>query len=598
MKIVHGDIDGLRKNTVTRLEELYDITVPFGQIITEDLAYTLLSISHEIRRELAIYINRRGQIISVAVGNIYSVDLPDFSGRRSQHRLSGIRCIHTHPNNDSQLSKVDLASLKDLRFDIMAALASQNDNTDVSFSFISHFKNDSFELETIGPITLEEFLQIDLTYLLTQVEQNLDERISSSTLAIKENALLIGIDCGGEWGIEESLNELRLLAETAGAQIIGSTWQKRGRPDASSFIGRGKVQEVSILRQERNANLIIFDDELSPAQQRNLEQQLGVKVIDRTALILDIFAQRARSHEGKLQVELAQLKYALPRLGGQGLILSRLGGGIGTRGPGETKLEVDKRRIRSRISDIEKEIEQVKKHRNLHRTRRQASQIPTVALVGYTNAGKSSLLNTLTNADVLAEDKLFATLDPTTRLVTLPSGREALLTDTVGFIQKLPHHLIAAFRATLEEVIQADLLLHVIDAGHPQLQQQSDAVFKVLRDLSADTKPVITVFNKIDTIDNPYTIDRLLRLENSAAISATAKIGVDELLQAIDDFLYPKTIECKLFIPYKNSSIMSALHDTAVVLKSEYQEEGILMLVSLSPSQIKQYQMYIIGDDV
>jgi len=378
--------------------------------------------------------------------------------------------------------------------------------------------------------------------------------------------------------------------------VVGTLSQKRERPDAAFFIGRGKVQEIAQMRQEKTANLIIFDDELSPAQQRNLEQTLGTKVLDRAALILDIFAQRARTHEGKLQVELAQLRYNFPRLGGQGLVLSRLGGGIGTRGPGETKLEVDRRRIRVRIGDIEHEIDQIKKQRTLHRQRRQEACIPSAALVGYTNAGKSTLLNTLTAAGVLTEDKLFATLDPTTRKITLPDGEIALITDTVGFIQKLPHQLIAAFRATLEEVVQADLLLHVIDASHPRHQEQSDAVFKVLGELGAADKPLITVFNKVDAIDNPHELERLLRQPDSVAISALNNTGVDVLLSAIRKSLFRQKTNLTLLIPYSDSGVLARLYDNGTVSSVEYEPEGIRVKVALPPTALDSFIQYAAGE--
>ncbi|MDF2875469.1 MAG: hflX, partial [Sporomusa sp.] len=434
-------------------------------------------------------------------------------------------------------------------------------------------------------------------YLTNQIERQLESKDVISNMAQSEKALLVGVERQGGWDVDDSLSELAQLAETAGAEVVGSVWQKRSRLDSTYFIGRGKVQEISIIRQEINANIIIFDDELSPAQQRNLEQTLGIKVIDRPALILDIFAQRARSHEGKLQVELAQLKYNLPRLGGQGLVLSRLGGGIGTRGPGETKLEVDRRRIRSRINDIEQEIENLKKHRNLHRERRQAARIPTTALVGYTNAGKSTLLNKLTDAGVLAEDKLFATLDPTTRRTKLASGKEFLLTDTVGFIQKLPHQLIAAFRGTLEEVVQADLLLHVIDVSHPQYEQQSNAVYQVLRELGADTKPVITVFNKMDKIDSQHVMERILREPGNIAVSASTGTNLDKLLSMIEDNFKAILVDTLLLVPYDDSGLVSKLYDIASVNSIEYKPEGISISVSLTPEQFERYKNYVPGDE-
>jgi GTP-binding protein HflX len=455
---IYGDIQGIRKNTVEQLESLYQYVVFSYQTISLELLNQLTTLTEQLNREIAIYINRHGQITHVAIGTNCTVNLPVINGRRSHNRLSGIRCIHTHPGNDSTLSHLDITSLKDMRFDIMAAIGVTNGvAVEASFGFISGFTNDEFDIQTIGSLTIDEFINLDLPYLTAQIERNIEAITKPVDLIQEEKAILVGLDRQGKWDIRDSILELAQLAQTAGAQVIDSVIQKRDKPDAALYIGKGKVQEITHLRQVQDANLIIFDDELSPAQQRNLEQVIGIKVLDRTALILDIFAQRAHSYEGKLQVELAQLRYNLPRLGGQGLVLSRLGGGIGTRGPGETKLEVDRRRIRSRINDIECDINNIKKQRDIRRERRQNTHLLNIALVGYTNAGKSTLLNKLTNAGVLAEDKLFATLDPTTRRIVLPNGQEALLTDTVGFIQKLPHQLIAAFRGTLEEVVQADL---------------------------------------------------------------------------------------------------------------------------------------------
>lgn len=595
MSTIHGELNGIRKSFLTRIEALYEFSVPFGQVITCELAQMMLAITADLNREIAVYINRRGQVTAVAVGDINTVVLPQIDGRRSVNRLSGTRCIHTHPSGDTELSGVDIASLKEIRFDLMAAIGQIDGAVQVSFGIITDIQNDVFNTQTIGPFSLEEFIDLDFTYLTAQIERQLEVTTKTSTMDETEKALLVGLDRQGKWAIEDSLKELAQLAETAGAEVLGMTWQKKERPDPALFIGRGKVQELSLLRQEKGANLIIFDDELSPAQQRNLEKLLGTKVLDRAALILDIFAQRARSHEGKLQVELAQLRYTLPRLGGQGLVLSRLGGGIGTRGPGESKLEVDKRRIRDRINDIAGQIENVKKQRNLHRKRRENTRIPTIALVGYTNAGKSTLLNTLTTSDVFAEDKLFATLDPTTRHMTLSDGQEALLTDTVGFIQKLPHHLIAAFRATLEEVLQADILLHVTDISHPQYKEQGQAVFQVLQELKVDTKDLVTVFNKADKVEDQELITHLLRLDNSIAISALSGTGIDKLLELIQSSLKKKTVEVQLLIPYSDNHVVAKLYDVATVLSTEYREEGIYTIISLPPDEVNRFRTYIIG---
>ncbi|QDR80615.1 GTPase HflX [Sporomusa termitida] len=597
MPEIYGETTGIKKNILDELEQLYEFTVPFGQTVTKELTEAMAAITSMLNREVAVYVNRRGSVVQVAVGDTRTVSLPATDGRRALNRLSGIRCIHTHPGGDSRLSNVDLSSLKAMRFDMMAAIGVSAGIEEISFGFISGHTADSYSVGTVGPLSLTDFIQLDLGYLTNQMERQLESKDILSNIAQSEKALLVGVERQSGWDVDDSLHELAQLAETAGAEIAGSVWQKRSRPDPAFFIGRGKVQEISIMRQEINADLIIFDDELSPAQQRNLEQALGSKVIDRPALILDIFAQRARSHAGKLQVELAQLKYNLPRLGGQGLVLSRLGGGIGTRGPGETKLEVDRRRIRSRISEIEQEIEYLKKQRQLHRERRQAARIPTAALVGYTNAGKSTLLNKLTAADVLAEDKLFATLDPTTRRTKLASGKEFLLTDTVGFIQKLPHQLVAAFRGTLEEVLQADLLLHIIDASHPQYEQQSEAVYQVLRELGADTKPVITVFNKIDKIDSLPVQERMLRQPGSIAASAVTGINLDKLLGMIEDHFRAIVVDAMLLVPYDDSGLISKLYDSAAVNNIEYKPEGISISVALTPEQFARYQKYAAGDE-
>lgn len=594
---IHGEISGIRKSLLEKIEKLYDFSLPIGQVFSEELANAMLEFSFLINREIAVYLNRRGKVTHVAIGDIRTVNLPSLDSRRSENRLSGVRCIHTHPGGDSRLSSVDLSALRTMRFDLMAAISTTSaSEPQVSFGFISDIAIEDQVLltQTVGPLTLTEFINLDFNYLTSQIDRLLENSSKSKNLKETERAILVGLEQAGKWNITDSLDELGQLAETAGAEVVAKIWQKKDRPDAALFIGKGKVQEISLLRQEHQANVIIFDDELSPSQQRNLEQTLGVKIIDRTSLILDIFAQRAKSHEGKLQVELAQLRYNLPRIGGQGLILSRLGGGIGTRGPGETKLEVDKRRIRARISDIDDQIDNIKKHRQLHRENRVAANIPTIALVGYTNAGKSTLLNKLTAADVLAEDKLFATLDPTTRRTTLPNGLEILLTDTVGFIQKLPHQLISAFRATLEEVVHSDVLLHVIDASHPNYQQQMDAVFNVLRELKADEKPTILVYNKHDKLDNSQ-IPRLLRDHDAIAISALDGTGIDKLLQMIEGHLQQQTVDMELLIPYNDSGALSRLYNIATINYKDYRDDGTYLKVSLPTDMKKHYLDYLIG---
>lgn len=390
--------------------------------------------------------------------------------------------------------------------------------------------------------------------------------------------------------------ELERLADTAGAVIVGRFTQRKEKPDAALFLGKGKVSEIAMEIQNTDATLLILDDELTPSQQHNLEQILGIKVIDRTALILDIFAQRARSREGKLQVELAQLKYNLPRLGGQGLVLSRLGGGIGTRGPGETKLEVDRRRIYTKIHDIERQIEGLRKNRGLHRTRRKESRIPLVALVGYTNAGKSTLLNKLTDSEVFAEDKLFATLDPTTRHLVLPEKQEILLTDTVGFIQKLPHTLVTAFWATLEEVQEADLLLHVVDCSNENYEQQIEAVIEVLKELKAEDKPTLFVFNKADRIASPHLREQMMHDREAICISAATGENLDELQQRIEGFFQESQVSLTLLVPFSDGGIITQLHALNAVRETDYVAEGTKLIVSLPLSEKDRFISYEIKE--
>ncbi|MCU0640541.1 MAG: GTPase HflX [Candidatus Margulisbacteria bacterium] len=358
------------------------------------------------------------------------------------------------------------------------------------------------------------------------------------TLPRIEKALLVGVSFPrDQFSLALSLAELGRLTATAGALVVGQLTQNRDRPDPRTFIGSGKITELQALVSSTAADLVIFDHELSPAQERNLADDLGVKVIDRTELILDIFAQHARSREGKLQVELAQATFLLTRLSGHGAAMSRLGGGIGTRGPGETKLEYDRRRLRQKISQLKAAIEKVRQERQLKREKRHASQIPAAVLVGYTNAGKSTLLNALTQAGVLTADKLFATLDPTVRRLYLPSGRTILISDTVGFIQKLPHSLVAAFRATLEEVTEADLLIHVVDLSSDYYEQQITAVYQVLEDLGGIAKPLVTVFNKCDRLSGPVPKKTLSKYKPAVAVSALQATDLDKLLTTVDALL-------------------------------------------------------------
>lgn len=401
-----------------------------------------------------------------------------------------------------------------------------------------------------------------------------------------ERAILVGLGPKQqEWELRSTLDELANLAETAQAIPVAKVLQFRDRKDPAWLIGRGKVEEIAKMAEEKQVDLVIFDQELSPAQLRNLETLLPCKVIDRTQLILDIFAGRARTKEGKIQVELAQLEYLLPRLSGKGKEMSRLGGGMGTRGPGEKKLETDRRHIRRQIRLLTGQLEEIKKHRRLHQQRRKKNRIPQVALVGYTNAGKSTLLNQLTGAEVQAENRLFATLDPTSRLLLLPSGKEIILTDTVGFIRRLPHHLVAAFRSTLEYVREADLLLHVIDASHPEAEEQIEVVEVVLASLGASDIPVLKVWNKADLFSGDFPEQWG---ENNLLVSAFSHADLERLKEKIGQMLQEDIITGQVSIPVTRGDWISLLHDRAEVIESETDEMVMNFRFRLSHTDYQQ----------
>ena len=420
----------------------------------------------------------------------------------------------------------------------------------------------------------------------------------------KEKALLIGLERNGvnKWDLKDSMDELAELASTAGAQVVGKVTQKLDQPTAPYYIGRGKAEYIAEQCRQGDVTSVIFDDELSPAQGRNLENLLSRKVLDRTQLILDIFAQRARSREGRLQIELAQLQYLLPRLTRMWNHLSRQTGGIGTRGPGETQLEVDRRRVQERIARLERELEEVRKHRSVQREGRRRHQWPVAAVVGYTNAGKSTLLNLLTGAGVLAENKLFATLDPTTRNLTLPNKQRLLLTDTVGFLRKLPHTLIESFKATLEEVSEADLLIHIVDLSHPCFLDQMTAVDAVIRELEAHGKQTLTVFNKIDLVQNPELLDaQLRRVPGSVAISARTGAGVEDMIQELEHQLSAWRLRASYRIPVKEAALVAEIHRVGHVLELHYEEDFVLVRAHVPPElqgRLAHYQVTAAGAEV
>ncbi|HZJ57939.1 MAG TPA: GTPase HflX [Clostridia bacterium] len=577
--MIQGNIDGLSKATIAELESLFDIVVSKDEFCNHEIIEKICRLTTDTNREISVYIERSGRVLDVSVGDVGQVSLPYMSARRSKVRLNGIRCIHTHPGGSGVLSEVDLNALTSMRLDSMAAIGVLKGKFNQGYAAFINPPDSDREITIAGPLSQAEFCHSELMEYIYERDKAIQHRdIVEVADDGQETAILVGLDTYGEGAA--SLEELEQLAQTARAVVISKVIQNRRVPDAATYIGKGKAEELALLCRAENVNLVIFDDELSPSQIRNLGDILGIRIIDRTTLILDIFAGRAESKEGKLQVELAQLRYRLPRLMGMGLILSRLGAGIGTRGPGEKKLETDRRHIRRRIGEIEEELDKVRDRRHALRERRERNQIPIVALVGYTNAGKSSLMNALSGSSVLVEDRLFATLDPVHRGISLPNGQEILLADTVGFINKLPHDLIEAFKSTLEEAVYADLLLHVVDAGSPDLQEQMSVVEHLLDSLGCN-QTIITVYNKMDLVgEEDYGQPAK---KPAAYISATERTGLEDLMGLIAENLSIKRRRMELLIPYEDGHMLSPIHDQGQIFKEEYREDGIYFYVELDP---------------
>ena len=571
-KTVNGSIQGIRSALLERMAELYDIVADGfapGELLERLAEYTGI-----LGREVSVYLSRDGRVVDVSIGDSMTVSMPEMRLVRNEDRLCGVRCIHTHPNGDATLSGVDLGTLKSMHLDAMCSLGvSEGKLGEFYAAFMGAAEDGERTAIIYGPLNPTKLPQ----RALMEEIRLADQRLMSSTRAVEENrperAILVGLNDDEGY---DSMAELAELASTAGAQVVGKSVQKRRTVDNATYIGSGKAAELTLLGSELEAELYIFDDELSAVQLRNLEEILGARVIDRTALILDIFAARANTREGKLQVELAQLQYRLPRLTGLGGALSRQGGGIGTRGPGEKKLEIDRRRIKRRIYELEQELGEIKKQRELRRARRQKNEQPLVALVGYTNAGKSTLLNALSGSDVLAEDMLFATLDPVVRQVTLPGGTEALVSDTVGFINKLPHDLIKAFHSTLEEVSNSDLILHVIDASSSYFDVQMSVVEDVLCELKAIDTPRINVYNKQDKPDACP-----VKKADSVLISAKTGEGIDLLLERIEQALNADLCEVELLIPYESYQVLPLMRAEGRILSETHEETGTRVVALL-----------------
>ncbi len=565
---MHGKLDltnakGLKKSEIRFLSKLLQKRIPKDKILTMDLADTVAEISNSTGHNISVVLNRHGQVVNITVGQPGDVNMPELRGVRvGPGRLCGHRIIHTNFSKGGKssqeyktkpgeaFSKENLNCLAKNRLDLLAQIDVNPDQTFNKSKGEQAYMADAVHIahlmpgrdsegkiyKILPPQTTRSTQEDDFQNLIGSLEDEFRVSISGTTYVEgEERAILVDLITEGAnaFEIEDDLDELALLARTAGATICGRMTQARQKPHPNYFLGSGKVQEVALLVQEMGANLVVVDKELSPTQAQNLTEMIGVKVVDRTELILDIFAQRAQTKEGKLQVELAQLKYLYPRLVGKGQILSRLGGGIGTRGPGETKLEIDRRVIRDRINQLEKETARIKNYRETQRRQRISLGLPVIALTGYTNSGKSTLINSLTKSSVFVEDKLFATLDPTTRKSMLPDGSPILISDTVGFIKKLPTSLVNAFKATLEEVAVADILVHVVDASHPNVEQQIASVFDILSELEAVDKPIITVLNKADKVRREDLEWLFPQVINPVIVSATQKVGLQGLLLQI-----------------------------------------------------------------
>lgn len=574
---INGNIEGIRNSLLEQIRDLYQLRMEADTFASFALLSAMAGFTGQIGREISVYLSRDGRVVDISIGDSGKVSMPNVRLVRNEDRLCGVRCIHTHPNGDGRLSSVDAGTLRSMRLDAMAALGVGPEGQPTNFyaGYLGDMDEaGSRDVLLYGPLRPYKLPQKALMREIYLA----DDRFKSSTKAVEEarpeRAILVGLESDAPY---DTLAELGELAATAGALVVGRATQRKRDIDNATYIGSGKAEELSLTASALEADLLIFDDELSPVQTRNLETITGVRVIDRTALILDIFARHAQSREGKLQVELAQLQYELPRIFGQGKDLSRQGSGTIARGPGETKLESDKRRIRRRIYELGEALKTVEKQRGLRRERRQKEAVARIALVGYTNAGKSTLLNALTGAGVLAEDKLFATLDPVVRQVALPNGSQALLSDTVGFINKLPHELVTAFHSTLEEVRQADLILHVVDVSAGYYPSQMQVVEEVLASLGAGDIPCIRVYNKADQAQGPLPQD-------GVAISALQGTGLEALLQAVEQALSARYKEISLVIPYDKYEAMALLKREGRILEETHEGAGTLVRAQVEES--------------
>lgn len=536
---ISGNLTGLKASQIKAIERIYQRRVPTNQVITAELGRYLTELSRELRRQLGVIINRRGAVVAVIVGDEREIVIPVLSdyplGRKL---LRGVRCVHTHLKNEP-LSQDDLTDLALLRLDLIAAIGVRDDGLpgDVYTAHILPYNPGGKTCEVDPPRPFHA-LDIEMDNFISSLEEEMGRAVTREVAGASERAILVSVATRHKDEQMESLEELKELARTDNVVVLDAICQRPERLNPKYLMGTGKIKELIINALQKNASMIIFDQELTPTQVRELGAVTELKVIDRTQLILDIFARRAHSRDGKVQVELAQLKYLLPKLTGKGTSLSRLMGGIGGRGPGETKLETDRRRVQDRISHLEKELRSLSRGRFERRRKRAGSGVPIISIVGYTNAGKSTLLNALTRSATLAEDKLFATLDTATRRLRFPRERDTVITDTVGFIKDLPEELLRAFKATLEEMEDADLLMHVVDLSSPSFEARMATVEKVLDEIELDTIPRLLVFNKADLVD-PVEAANIARRFDAVLISATDPATLGGLMKELEKRLWP-----------------------------------------------------------
>ncbi|WP_291568010.1 MULTISPECIES: GTPase HflX [unclassified Clostridium] len=580
--MITGSINGIKKIILEKLEGLYELTIDSHSIFSYELVEKINEISRTIKKEICVVINRRGKITAISVGKINNVEIPHINV--ADKKLSEFRVIHTHPNGESKLSSMDISALVDLKLDAIVAIGVKENIEDININIgFCDVYNNSLTFRELENLSLEDSLQLNFKDNIDYIDKIIGDVVQCEDDV--ERAILVGTDS------EESLEELSNLAKACNVVPIYKIFQKKNKVHSAYYAGQGKVQEIAHLRQLKNANLVIFDDQLSGSQIRNLEGAIKCKVIDRTTLILDIFARRAKSKESILQVELTMLTHKLSRLRNANANLARIKGGVGvkggvgSKGPGERKLETDKRHIESRIEEIKNELSKIINQRAIQKVKRSKNNISKVAIVGYTNAGKSTLRNKIckiaasniiNKEDVLEADMLFATLDTTVRAITLSDNRKITLSDTVGFISKLPHELVEAFKSTLEEVTEADLLLHVVDGSNKEAIKQIKSVNMVLNELNARDKNTIIVLNKIDkTSDkNLKELKDFLKDEKIIEISAIEEINLNDLLHMIGREIPIKLVEKDFIIPYSEQELVSMLHENSNVINEDYIEEG------------------------